>query len=70
MLEYDDVLNHHRIAIYSRRNKILEHDNVHEEVENIISEQIDGFIDANIEEERLDRLHDADTIRENINNFA
>jgi preprotein translocase subunit SecA len=24
ILEYDDVLNHHRLAIYSRRNRILE----------------------------------------------
>ena len=23
ILEYDDVLNHHRLAIYSRRNRIL-----------------------------------------------
>lgn len=24
ILEYDDVLNHHRLAIYSRRHRILE----------------------------------------------
>ncbi len=24
ILEYDDVLNHHRLAIYARRHRILE----------------------------------------------
>jgi preprotein translocase subunit SecA len=29
ILEYDDVLNHHRLAIYSRRNRILEWEDIH-----------------------------------------
>lgn len=32
ILEYDDVLNHHRLVIYGRRNRILEQENIHEEV--------------------------------------
>ncbi|MDQ1343429.1 MAG: preprotein translocase subunit SecA [Patescibacteria group bacterium] len=32
ILEYDDVLNHHRLVIYGRRNRILEQESVHEEV--------------------------------------
>jgi preprotein translocase subunit SecA len=40
VLEYDDVLNNHRMVIYSKRNKILEQDNVHEEVIEMFENQI------------------------------
>lgn len=50
VLEYDDVLHNHRLAIYSRRNKILEQETVHEEILDIIREQsasiVDGIITA------------------------
>ncbi len=32
ILEYDDVLNHHRLAIYSRRARILKWDDIHSEI--------------------------------------
>lgn len=32
ILEYDDVLNHHRLVIYGRRNRILSQESVHDEV--------------------------------------
>jgi preprotein translocase subunit SecA len=36
ILEYDDVLNHHRLAIYSRRNRILEWVDIHSDIEKMI----------------------------------
>lgn len=70
VLEYDDILNHHRIAIYSRRNKILEQENIHEEVLSVIDEQINTFIDGLIDEEKLDRLDEEKLeIINSINNF-
>ncbi len=40
VLEYDDVMNKHRTIIYRRRNEILENDNLHEKVLEIIKSQI------------------------------
>lgn len=70
VLEYDDVLNHHRIAIYSRRNKILEQENIHEEVLLLISNQVEIFIDGLVDEDRIDRITDSELVIEWINNFV
>ncbi|MDD2565319.1 MAG: preprotein translocase subunit SecA [Candidatus Gracilibacteria bacterium] len=70
VLEYDDVLNHHRIAIYSKRNKILEQDNIHEEVIVLISSQVDSFIDSIIDEDRIEKIEDIEFTVESINNFV
>ncbi|MDD4530650.1 MAG: hypothetical protein PHO80_03825, partial [Candidatus Gracilibacteria bacterium] len=55
ILEYDDVLNIHRLVIYSRRNKILDKANLHEDILKIIKDQnialIDNFFIANNEYE-------------------
>lgn len=49
ILEYDDVLNQHRLAIYARRNRILEWADIHSEVVDMIeseSERLVGLTDA------------------------
>lgn len=69
VLEYDDVLNHHRIAIYSRRNKILEQESVYEEVNELIKTQIDNFIESIIEENKIEKIENIDEVVANINNF-
>ncbi|MBC7503382.1 preprotein translocase subunit SecA [Candidatus Gracilibacteria bacterium] len=49
ILEYDDVLNQHRLAIYARRNRILEGADIHSEVVDMIeseSERLVGLIDT------------------------
>lgn len=46
VLEYDDVMNKHREIIYSRRNKILDSQNIDEDVKQMISSQIERFIQA------------------------
>ncbi|MDQ7009917.1 MAG: preprotein translocase subunit SecA [Candidatus Gracilibacteria bacterium] len=48
VLEYDDVMNKHREIIYFRRNKILENENLHEEVLKIIKSQIKKITVAEI----------------------
>ena len=72
VLEYDDVLNNHRMVIYSRRNKILNQENIHEEVIEMLSNQVSSFIDSKIIEDNFDRIEDEDkmNIVEEINNFA
>ena len=40
ILEYDDVLNHHRLAIYARRNRILEGVDIHGEIMNMLETEV------------------------------
>lgn len=70
ILEYDDVLNQHRLAIYSRRNRILEEKDIHSDVTEMLENQIErivslaydgrGHIDSDI----------AARISEDINDFS
>lgn len=70
ILEYDDVLNHHRLAIYSRRAKILSGADIHTEVLEMLRGEVDRIVDisrwddAHIDIEELTRIIDA------INVFA
>lgn len=45
ILEYDDVLNHHRLAIYSRRSKILSGADIHTEVLEMLKGEVERIID-------------------------
>lgn len=44
LLEYDDVINKHRESIYSRRRKILESENLKEEIIGIIGNDVASLI--------------------------
>ncbi|MCP4523291.1 MAG: preprotein translocase subunit SecA, partial [Candidatus Gracilibacteria bacterium] len=46
VLEYDDVINKHRDIIYTKRNKILDAENIHEDVLFMIDAQITSLIGA------------------------
>ncbi len=46
ILEYDDVLNQHRLVIYGRRNKILEKGDIHEDIVAIVRTQAEAFVDG------------------------
>ena len=48
ILEYDDVINKHREIIYSRRNKILDSENIDEDIISIVNSQIIKLIEAEI----------------------
>jgi preprotein translocase subunit SecA len=46
ILEYDDVLNQHRLVIYGRRNKILEQGDIHEDIVSMVRTQAESFVDG------------------------
>ncbi len=65
LLEYDNVMNQQREVIYARRRRILEGENISDEIKNIIQETTDSLLDNhtdpktyaenwNIEQLRLD----------------
>lgn len=70
ILEYDDVLNQHRLAIYARRNRILEGVDIHSEVVDMIESEAErivstiGDISGPIESDTTMLL------LEEVNNFA
>jgi preprotein translocase subunit SecA len=45
ILEYDDVLNQHRLAIYARRSRILEWADIHSEVVDMIESEAERLVD-------------------------
>lgn len=45
VLEYDDVINKHREIIYSKRNKILESENIDTDVKDMIKNQLNKMVD-------------------------
>ncbi|MDD5197773.1 MAG: preprotein translocase subunit SecA [Candidatus Gracilibacteria bacterium] len=46
ILEYDDVLNQHRLVIYGRRNKILEQGDIHEDIIAMVRDQAGAFVEG------------------------
>ena len=46
ILEYDDVLNQHRLVIYGRRNKILEKGDIHEDIVAMVRMQAEAFVEG------------------------
>jgi preprotein translocase subunit SecA len=47
-LEYDDVINKHREIIYSRRNKILNSENIDADIQKMIREELSIVINSNL----------------------
>lgn len=46
ILEYDDVINQHRNIIYARRDNILENENIHYRVKEILQSQISSIVNS------------------------
>ena len=44
VVQYDDVINRHRKAVYSIRRRILEGDNIKPEIERLINEKVDELV--------------------------
>jgi len=61
ILEYDDVINKHRNIIYSRRDKILDTDDIHEDILKMVNSQISTLVQA----EYLKNNKNEDDIEEN-----
>ena len=50
LLEYDDVMNQQRQVIYNRRRDMLERDSVHDHVQEMIEESIEGMLSGSVDE--------------------
>jgi preprotein translocase subunit SecA len=61
VLKYDDVLNRQRQVIYAERRRVLEGEDLHDQVRHFINDVVEGYVDAETsegypEEWDLDRL--------------
>ncbi len=72
ILEYDDVLNHHRLAIYSRRNRILSGSDIHADVLEMLESQALRIIETAGLEDIREGISDESRklIVDKINDFA
>ncbi len=70
ILEYDDVLNHHRLAIYSRRGKILSGLDIHSEVLDMLRREIERIVELSQGEDTLYWLEGVTHIVTAINEFG
>jgi preprotein translocase subunit SecA len=77
ILEYDDVLNQHRLAIYARRNRILEGGDIHHEIVTMLEheserlvELADGIHAAHDDMSGYAKIETISSLVEHINEFA
>ncbi len=57
VLEYDDVINKHREVIYSKRNKILDAQDIDEDIQIMIQDQVTSFVNSEIAKYQEDELN-------------
>jgi preprotein translocase subunit SecA len=67
LLDYDNVMNQQRDIIYSRRNEILDEENIHDRVLDTFKEAIVGLVDDHIEPEGYITENDKEEIVEYVN---
>ena len=67
LLDYDNVMNQQRDIIYSRRNEILDEENIHDRVLETFKEAIEGLVNAHIEPEGYITEDDKSEIVEFVN---
>lgn len=70
ILEYDDVLNQHRLAIYSRRNRILEGKDIHSDVMEMLENQIERIISLSYDGHEHIESDVAAKVSDAVNEFA
>jgi preprotein translocase subunit SecA len=46
VLKYDDVLNRQRLVIYAERRRVLEGEDIHEQVQHFLDDTISGYVNA------------------------
>ncbi|MDD2907899.1 MAG: preprotein translocase subunit SecA [Candidatus Gracilibacteria bacterium] len=69
ILEYDDVINKHRNIIYSRRNKILDSENIHEDIKKMIENQISSIVVSEFSKKENDNNSSNKEIITKVNEF-
>ncbi len=70
ILEYDDVLNHHRLAIYARRNRILEGIDIHGEIMSMLETEVARIVNIAQWEDQQVSLEALTRVIEWLNTFA
>ncbi len=71
ILEYDDVLNHHRLAIYSRRNRILNGSDIHKDILEMIEAQALRLVEITQGETNFESSNETiEQILSSVNEFA
>lgn len=68
ILEYDDVINKHRNIIYWRRNKILDSEDIHGDIRNMITSQINKLVIAEYAKNNSEKI-DNKIIIGKVNDF-
>src|SRR5688572_1814471 len=66
LLEYDDVANDQRRAIYESRNQLLESSDISERITAVRNEVINGFINQHIPPESLEEQWDPDGLEKTL----
>ena len=56
VLKYDDVLNRQRTVIYDERRRVLEGEDLHEQIRHFINDVVGGYVDAETAEGFAGRL--------------
>jgi preprotein translocase subunit SecA len=46
VLKYDDVMNRQRLVIYDERRRVLEGEDIHEQVQHFLTDTISGYVDG------------------------
>ena len=46
VLKYDDVMNRQRVVIYEERRRVLEGEDIHEQVQHFLTDTISSYVDA------------------------
>lgn len=67
VLEYDDVINKHREIIYSKRNKILESENIDDDIKEMIWSQLAILIENTLSDDIT--KWDRSKLKQEINDF-
>lgn len=68
ILEYDDVINKHRWIIYKRRDKILNNENIHEDLKQMIKNQIKSLVSSEVTKQNKENF-DPVILTKSVNNF-
>ncbi len=69
ILEYDDVINQHRMIIYSRRNKILNAENIDNDIKTMLVNQVKSLVLAEAGKTTLEEWMDKKAIISKVNEF-
>lgn len=70
ILEYDDVLNHHRLAIYARRHRILEGSDIHSEILDMIETEVARIVAIAQGDETIVSLESLTHVIDGLNAFT